>query len=121
MPKLQMGIGHFRLFTECSSVRRFGFRQMAGLLQRMAVLNPDGRIAGIAVEKLSIVLRGDLPLPGVPLAVGAGDQAWRGSTPKPQHLSSASCPPPVDLAPAGAAAADPSAFDTPVRCAAQSP
>src|SRR5712671_5805617 len=50
-----------------------GVLQLAGLLQRMTVLNPNGRIARISVESLSVELSGKLPMPHVSSAIAKSD------------------------------------------------
>jgi hypothetical protein len=61
---------------------------LAGLLQCVTVLNPDGRIAGIPVKSLPVEHCGKLPLRCVSGAIGESDDV-RPPTPRydAQHLS----------------------------------
>ena len=73
MPQLQMCVSILRLIADSSSVSHFRFGPAAGFLECMAVLDPNWRISGVAIESHAVEPGRELPLPRLAGAVGAGN------------------------------------------------
>ena len=73
MSELQMRVGSFRTVGDRRAIGGFGLGMVAAFLQRMTVLDPDRRIARVAVERDAIEIGCELPLPRFAGAVGAAD------------------------------------------------
>ena len=71
--ELQVRVGTARVVGDRPPVGGLTGFDPARLLQSMTVLDPDRRVARIAVERLAIELRRDVPLAHLPRPVGAGD------------------------------------------------
>jgi hypothetical protein len=81
---MRIGIG--RLVGDRRAIGSFGLGRTARLLQRVAVLDPDRRIIGGALERDAVKPGRVLPLPGRPGLVGAGDDRRAvASQPKARH------------------------------------
>src|SRR6516162_2103401 len=96
MTELQMGVRNISIELERFSVGVFGFREIPRLLKSVAVLNPYGRVVGLLVERLLVVLRRQHPVPRVTRPVRSGNAPRARSRDKvgsiPYRLQKASRP-----------------------------
>src|ERR1700680_1395530 len=82
-----MRVGNAGAVRKRRVICTFCLRQIARLLQGMAVLHPDRRVVGIAVERLPVEPRREQPLPGALCAVGPGDQSLLAAPPPKRGIA----------------------------------
>src|SRR5215472_6018971 len=82
MTELQMGVRNPGIEFERFAVGLFGLREVPGLLERVAVLNPDRRVVRLLIERLLVILRRRHPVARVPRPVGSGHEPRTGSRDK---------------------------------------
>ena len=81
-----MRLGVLGIIGDRGAVGGLGLGRTAGLLQRVAVLDPDRRVVGGALKRDMVEPGRELPFPRRASAVGAGDdRRFAASQPKARH------------------------------------